>query len=138
MKEKDILRIVRAHGFIATRINAGKIKSGRRWIQLAEPGWSDTFGFHRVTGQLLALELKREDKLSEKQREFLDSVEKAGGIASVVRTEEDVEDAEAGVESAISAGMRVLGVGNAAKSMLVNWKAGDLSQITVLEILTVG
>ncbi len=47
-----------------------------------------------------------------------------------------VEDAKAGVEAAILGGMRVLGVGDAAKSNRVDWNAGDLSQITVTEILT--
>jgi beta-phosphoglucomutase len=46
-----------------------------------------------------------------------------------------VEDAEAGVQAALSGGMRVLGVGEAAKSQRVNWKAADLSHITVTEIL---
>lgn len=92
MNEHDILELLAAHGFKAIRVNAGYARRGKRYIRLADPGWSDVFGFHKRTGQIIAIERKGEDKLSEKQSEFLETVRAAGGIAGVAHTPEDVLD----------------------------------------------
>jgi len=46
-----------------------------------------------------------------------------------------VEDAEAGVEAARAAGMRVIGVGSAANSANADFQAADLSCIRAADIL---
>ena len=46
-----------------------------------------------------------------------------------------VEDAEAGVEGGVAAGMKVLAVGSAAPSPLATWGAADLAAVTAEEII---
>jgi beta-phosphoglucomutase len=46
-----------------------------------------------------------------------------------------VEDAEAGVQGAVAAGMRVLGVGSAAQSAAATSRAADLASLTAEELL---
>lgn len=56
------------------------------------PGISDVIGFNRSTGQFIAVEVKvGRDKLRPEQERFLADVEKAGGVAAVVRTLNDVD-----------------------------------------------
>lgn len=56
------------------------------------PGISDVIGFNRSTGQFIAVEVKvGRDKLRPEQEQFLADVAKAGGVAAVVRSANDVD-----------------------------------------------
>lgn len=56
------------------------------------PGISDIIGFNRSTGQFIAVEVKvGRDKLRPEQERFLADVAKAGGVAAVVRSADDVD-----------------------------------------------
>lgn len=56
-------------------------------------GVSDIIGFHKLNGQFIAVEIKvGKDKLSPEQSEFLRQVEKAGGVAIVVKSINDLEN----------------------------------------------
>lgn len=56
------------------------------------PGISDIIGFNRSTGQFIAVEVKvGRDRLSPEQERFLSDVAKAGGVAVVVRSANDVD-----------------------------------------------
>ena len=91
-KNADIVKICIAHGFKVRRMNSGKVWAGKRCINLGEAGWSDIFGFHRLTGQIIAVETKKEgERITPEQKEFLDMVEKAGGIALIAYDAESVE-----------------------------------------------
>ena len=46
-----------------------------------------------------------------------------------------VEDADAGVEAALAGGMRVLGVGTASANLKATYKAKDLSEVRLEEVL---
>jgi hypothetical protein len=58
----------------------------------ATPGISDILGFNRKTGLFMACEVKSgKDELSDDQEQFLEEVKQAGGIALVVRNNDDIE-----------------------------------------------
>jgi len=80
-----IIQIITDRGGVATRVNSGGAisKRGGR-IKLAEAGTSDIIACYR--GQYLAIEVKYlDEKVSEKQQEFGDKVDKAGGWFVVAR-----------------------------------------------------
>ena len=55
-------------------------------------GKSDVLGFHKTTGRFLACEIKvGADRLSVHQKEFLQSVQEAGGLALVIGHTRDLE-----------------------------------------------
>lgn len=55
-------------------------------------GKPDVMGFHRVTGQFLACEIKvGADRLRPEQEAFLIAVRDAGGLALVVKHGKDLE-----------------------------------------------
>jgi hypothetical protein len=86
------------------RNNSGKLPDPRtgRWVQfgVASPGGSDLIGWRTITvkpehvGQQLAvftaLEIKTENgRATDAQRNFLQTVRRAGGIAGIVRSVPD-------------------------------------------------
>lgn len=55
------------------RANAGKLRVGRRTVQLLPKGFPDVFGVRLTDGKFIAIEIKKPDgKLSDKQIEFRD------------------------------------------------------------------
>jgi len=92
---KYTLRVLDLKGFNAWRQNNGgvydpKLQKFRK--NSSTPGVSDIIGYHRKTGKFIACEIKfGEDDLSLDQERFLSGVERAGGIALVIRTSEDLE-----------------------------------------------
>lgn len=91
---KQTLRILDLAGFKVWRQNNAAVYDATKGIYRrgsATPGISDIIGFHRKTGQFIAVEIKTgKDRLSDEQRNFLSDVEKAGGVAFVVKTFDDV------------------------------------------------
>ena len=94
MKPSTAIEILTMFGFCVTRCNAGKVRVPGGWMHLAEKGWSDVFGFHRLTGMLCAVECKEgKDKPRQEQIESLNAVERVGGLAVVAWTDQDLLDA---------------------------------------------
>lgn len=92
-KNKDIVDLCTRFGFKVRRMNSGKIHVGKRWINLGEEDWPDIFGFHTRTGRVIALETKKpNEKITDGQKEFLDLVERAGGIAMIAYDVESVAE----------------------------------------------
>lgn len=68
-------------------------KSSRRFVRFAFPGCADILG-HLVTGQFLAIEVKRPSTgPSDEQAAFLAQVNRAGGLAFIACSVEDVQAA---------------------------------------------
>lgn len=92
---KAALRILDLKGFHVWRQNNAGVYNNEKKVWRANsstPGISDIIGFRRINGQFLACEIKAgRDKLSDHQIDFLDAVKKAGGLAIVIRTMDDVE-----------------------------------------------
>lgn len=98
--EKDIqdsiLEYLAYKRILAWRNNTGAARfpganGGKdRFIRFSRPGASDIFAIRH--GQFIAIEVKKPGGiLSDKQREFLDEVKEAGGIAIVAFSLADVE-----------------------------------------------
>lgn len=78
-------------GAIVWRNNTGAYKDGQRFIRygLCE-GSSDIIGIYK--GRFLAMEVKSTmGQPTQKQLNFINAVIKAGGIAGIVRSKEDVK-----------------------------------------------
>ena len=92
---KQALRVLDLKGFYAWRQNSAGVYDVKKGVfrkNSATPGISDILGFHRKTGIIIACEIKAgNDRLSRDQEMFLDSVRRAGGIAIVVGTVDDLE-----------------------------------------------
>lgn len=90
------LRILDLKGFHVWRQNNGGVYDPVKKVFRAgssTPGISDILGFHRLTGVIIACEIKAgKDRLSEEQETFLANVKRAGGIAIVIRTTDDIEN----------------------------------------------
>jgi hypothetical protein len=93
---KHALRILDLKGWYVWRQNNGGVYDPVKKIfrsNSSTPGISDILGFHKKTGQFIACEIKvGKDKLSPYQERFLDQVKRAGGLAIVIRTVEDIEN----------------------------------------------
>lgn len=92
---KHALRVLDLNGYNCWRQNNAGVWDPTKKVfrkNSATPGISDIIGFHRKTGQFLACEIKSgKDKLSPEQTLFLDRVKRAGGLAIVIRTTDDIE-----------------------------------------------
>jgi hypothetical protein len=68
-------------------------KTGR-WVQFGlTKGSSDLIGWHKKTGKFVAIEVKRPgQELRKDQKNFIDQVRKAGGIAGVARSPDDLAE----------------------------------------------
>ncbi len=74
----------------AIRINSGATKIGDRYIRMAPAGTADILCCYR--GRFVAIEVKApKGKPSDKQREFLHSINEAGGIGFIARSVDDVQ-----------------------------------------------
>lgn len=88
---KQCLELLKWKGILAWRQNTGGVKYGKQFVRFGEPGLSDILGVW-ADGRFLAIECKvGRNKLSDNQQAFLDNVEKAGGLALVVRDVKDLE-----------------------------------------------
>lgn len=91
---KAIMQYLRRHPKVARvwRQNSGTFKEGTRFIRAnTARGMSDIMGALK-SGRVLAIECKaRRGILHDHQKEFLDSITAAGGLAFVARSVEDVE-----------------------------------------------
>lgn len=97
-KQAQILDLLRNMGYYAWRQNSGKINIGKRWISLGNEGLSDIVGFHRLTGRVVAIECKQaKERITDAQKEFLDTVEKSGGIALIAYNVEDIAESLAAI-----------------------------------------
>lgn len=107
MKESNIQQEVRlalsVGGVVTFRNNSGAYEDDRgRWVKygVGNPGGSDLIGFKQtvitpdMVGQKVAIFVAIEVKtatgrVTEAQQNFIDQVNKAGGIAGIVRSKED-------------------------------------------------
>lgn len=97
MSETDLVRAILEYlhlrGITAWRNNTGAYKAGKRFIRFGYVGSGDILGVIPPTGKLLSIECKtKKNKPSHKQEEFMELVVRAGGIAFVARSIEDVQD----------------------------------------------
>jgi hypothetical protein len=96
-KETDLVRavltLIRLRGGLAVRVNSGGSVIGKQFVRHCDTvGMSDVVACFR--GAFIALEAKGErGRLRPSQRAFLDAVEKAGGVALVVKDLRQVEAA---------------------------------------------
>lgn len=107
MKESNIQQDVRLalsqSGVVSFRNNSGAYEDERgRWVRygVGQPGGSDLIGWRQIVvtpdmvgkslAVFVAVEVKTPTgKATEAQMNFLDQVNKAGGIAGIVRSKED-------------------------------------------------
>lgn len=90
----EALRLLRLKGYYVWRQNNAGIYDPVKKIfrrNSATKGIPDIIGFHRKTSQFIACEIKAgTDRLSEEQKNFLNHVRIAGGIAIVIRNSDDL------------------------------------------------
>ncbi len=99
MKESDILQLVRLKasqmGLTVFRNNIGAYKDHKGYYikyGVCNPGGSDLLGYDK-TGRFLALEFKQPGKrATPEQQAFIDAVRRAGGIAAVVTSPDELEN----------------------------------------------
>lgn len=101
------ISLILAHGGIAWRNQTGTFKNihGPGYTKIGMVGGSDVIGavpikvtesmVDRTVGVLVAVEMKSDSysTVTPEQQQFLDWVDRTGGIAVVGRTMEDIEDA---------------------------------------------
>jgi hypothetical protein len=93
--QTQCLEYLRAAGVFAWRNNTGARPvgegRGRRYLRFGTPGSSDVIGV-LPDGRFLAVEVKRPGggKVSLAQEDFLGRVTRAGGVALVVRSVDDL------------------------------------------------
>ncbi len=90
----EILTYLKKRGDIyAWRMNAGKVKTDKgNWFEGAPPGTSDIVGIHLGTGRMVAIEVKvGNNQPTELQMNFLEMVNRAGGVAFPAWSVEQVE-----------------------------------------------
>lgn len=97
--ESETLKRVQLAGsrldLVLFRNHTGAIKSEEgRWHRMGLcKGSADLIGWHRKTGQFVAIEVKRRDgRLSKEQAVFLQNVNKSGGIGICCNDETKLED----------------------------------------------
>jgi len=96
MKESDVLKAcmkqASAMGAMVFRNNTGAYKDGDRYIRYGLiKGSSDIIGLFK--GRFLAIEVKIPGKNpTPEQKKFINNINKAGGIAFVARSADDVKN----------------------------------------------
>ena len=99
MSETNLIQLIRLeankHGCFLSRNNTGSLqnKTGR-WVKfgLFNPGGSDLIGFRKINNiaQFVAIEVKiQHGRIRPEQQEFIDFINKNGGLAGIVRSVED-------------------------------------------------
>jgi hypothetical protein len=96
IKESAVIRAVDEYltvsGIQHWRNNTGAHVEGSRFIRYGKPGSSDFCGVCPGSGRFLAVECKRPGgKLTEPQRDFLDMINRNGGVGIVVSSIESLE-----------------------------------------------
>jgi hypothetical protein len=81
---KDVDQVLSAYHIFHWRNNTGMTRIGKRFVRFGYPGSSDWLGIC-PDGRLLAVECKRPEggRLTEQQRDFLDCVNRNGGVGIV-------------------------------------------------------
>jgi len=89
-----ILRYMERRGFFAWNNPSGAVRiAPDRWIHFGRKGSSDILGI-LPGGRFLAVEAKAQDgRLSPEQKEFLEKVRGLGGLALVVRSWKELDEA---------------------------------------------
>jgi hypothetical protein len=96
---KACLEFLELRGIYAYRQNTGAAeyqdKAGKkRFVRYGKKGVSDIIGVLPPGGRFIAVECKAPNgRLSEHQIEFLNDIERMGGLAVVARSVEDIENA---------------------------------------------
>jgi hypothetical protein len=82
---KDVDQVLSAYGIFHWRNNVGVTRIGKRFVRFGYPGSSDWLGIC-PDGRFLAVECKRPrgGRLTAKQRNFLDCINRYGGVGIVV------------------------------------------------------
>src|SRR5262245_55436600 len=104
--QAEIIRLLRAHGIPAWKVGAGAFKVGDRYVKMGQKGMSDIVAVHTVCircvlaqvhaqhtwwGRFLGIEVKRVGRRPTiEQSAFLDQVRRAGGLAFVASSCDDV------------------------------------------------
>jgi hypothetical protein len=83
----DCLKVLRAFGAFCWRQNTGAFKVDNRFFRSSIAGVSDILGV-LPNGRFIAVECKREHggRVSAKQKEFLQNIERCGGLAIVAHS----------------------------------------------------
>lgn len=93
---KKAIALFHAMGFFAWRQNNNAVWDAKLKIfrkNSTRRGVSDILGYNKKTAVILACEIKiPPDKLSDDQVEFLEGIRRAGGIAVVFRSDEDLDN----------------------------------------------
>lgn len=91
---RDCLNYLHANGVFCWRQNTGAFKVDNRFFRSSIAGVSDIIGV-LPTGQFLAVECKREKggRVSEKQKDFLQNVKEHNGVALVVHSWQELQEA---------------------------------------------
>ena len=95
MKESDIqnsIRLALNPYAVIFRGNVGKVRlPDGRWFDTGLPnGFSDLFGFRKSDGKMIFIEVKTpKGRLREKQKHFLNTMQKYPVICGVCRSAED-------------------------------------------------
>jgi hypothetical protein len=85
---------INARGGMATRLQAGRVRVGGRWVHMSKSGWPDVIGLIPPVGRFLAVEVKvGRDTLSPVQRTTHAELEKRGALVVTVRDLKDLEAA---------------------------------------------
>jgi penicillin-binding protein-related factor A (putative recombinase) len=88
--KKDICDYLRARGVFFWMQQAGKIPGRKNSSKNSRNGVSDILGSYK--GRLMAIEVKtKTGRVSTEQTEFLELVNRTGGIGFVARSVEDVQ-----------------------------------------------
>jgi hypothetical protein len=84
---------VQARGGMATRLQAGRVRVGGRWVHMSKSGWPDVIGLIPPVGRFLAVEVKvGRDTLSPVQRTTHEELQRRGALVVTIR---DIKDLEA-------------------------------------------
>lgn len=84
--KKEIKKLIKLGWPISgDRVNCGRVRKGKHWIHLADPGHTDIYFIYK--GIFVALEMKvKNGKLSKAQEGKRDEVEFAGGWYRIARS----------------------------------------------------
>lgn len=93
---RAIVETLNYQGCLVWRTNAGLLSTGsgssKRMVRIGYAGVSDIIGIRRRDGKFIAIEVKRpetKNRVTDIQKQFLDNIKEAGGIAGVATTPEE-------------------------------------------------
>lgn len=91
---KSCLQYLQAKGIVAWRNNTGGVKVDKRFVRFGQPGSADILGILPPDGRLVAVECKcGRNEPTELQRDWLQRVAGAGGLALVVYSLDELMEA---------------------------------------------